>query len=144
MKLSTRTRYAMRFMIELALHYGSGATLLRTVAEEQQVSEKYLSQIVLALKKGGLIISTRGARGGHMLNKAPTEITAHDIFICTERSTAAVPCVDDSKACTRYDLCASRGVWECMQKAVENALKGVTLEEMANDERAKRKRVRKA
>jgi len=89
MKVSTRTRYGIRAAIELALHYNQGPLQLRIIAERQQISVKYLEQLVAVLRSGGIVRSLRGAKGGYLLAKAPDQVRMSDIFRCLEGTVVA-------------------------------------------------------
>ena len=108
MRLSTKGRYGTRAMLDLALNFGKEPVLLRDIARRQEVSEKYLEHSVSALRKAGLVRSIRGARGGYVLAKPPSEIRLSEIMEVLEGSMAPVDCVDDAHVCHRANLCVSR------------------------------------
>lgn len=131
MKLSTKGRYATRAMLDLALHYGGGPVLLKDVARRQQISERYLEQLALSLKAAGLVTSMRGARGGFVLARPPSEIRLCDIIEAVEGSLAPVECVDDPGVCPRAGLCAAQEVWAEMKAAISKILGSKTLQDLA-------------
>ena len=133
MRISSRTRYGVRLMLELALRYGSGYIFLKDIAREQDISEKYLSQIVLTLKARGLIYSVRGAKGGHMLARPPSEITIGDITGALEGDPAIVDCVQNPLVCSRSSSCVVNRFWVGLQKQISDALSGTTLADLAAD-----------
>lgn len=130
MKLSTRGRYGVRLMLELALHYGEGPVLLKDIAERQAISEKYLWHLINPLKSMGLIKSIRGAHGGYVLAKDPTEINLHEILRILEGSLCLVDCVDDPASCDRSDTCITRDIWSETSKNISQTLESVTLGKM--------------
>lgn len=138
MRLSTRGRYGARAMLDLALNCGEGPILLRDIARRQEVSEKYLEHSISALRKAGLVRSIRGARGGYVLAKSPSQIRLSEIMQILEGSMAPVECVDDPQVCQRAQLCVTRDIWAKIKEAVDNILESITLEDMV--ERQNRKR----
>jgi Rrf2 family protein len=111
MKLSTKGRYGVRLMIDLAAHYGEGPVLLREIAKREEISEKYLSNFVNPLKAMGLLEATRGVHGGYILGKAPTEITMKEIIEVLEGPLCLVDCVEKPVACNRAAFCIARDLW---------------------------------
>ena len=139
MKLSTKGRYGIRLMVDLALHHGEGQILLKDIAERQEISEKYLWQLIPPLKNAGLISSIRGAHGGYMLTKPPAQITLKDIVIAVEGSMCLVDCVDNPSVCSRADTCASRDVWCEISEKILQALEAITLEKLVEQQQRKTK-----
>ena len=131
MRLSTKGRYGARAMLDLALNFGKEPVLLRDIATRQEVSEKYLEHSMSSLRNAGLVRSIRGARGGYILAKPPSEIRLSEIMEVLEGSMAPVECVDDSEVCHRADLCVTRDIWEKMKEAIDNILESTTLEDLA-------------
>src|SRR5512133_137518 len=105
MKLSTRSRYGMRMMTDLADHYGENPVFLKDVAKREDISEKYLSLIVIPLRGAGLIQSIRGAHGGYRLSRSPAEITILDVLAAVDGEICLVDCVKDAKRCSRVSTC---------------------------------------
>lgn len=137
MKLSTRGRYGIRALLELALHPGDGPMLIKDIATRQEISEHYLEQIVIALKAAGLVKSIRGAKGGIILAKTPSQIRLSDALQVLEGSTALVECVDDARACSRSPFCVTRDIWVEIKKAMNGVLESTTLKDLV--ERQKKK-----
>ncbi|MEE9191076.1 MAG: Rrf2 family transcriptional regulator [Candidatus Aerophobetes bacterium] len=131
MRLSTKGRYGARAMLDLALNFGKEPVLLRDIATRQEVSEKYLEHSMSSLRNAGLVRSIRGARGGYILAKPPSEIRLSEIMEVLEGSMAPVECVDDPEVCHRADLCVTRDIWEKMKEAIDNILESTTLEDLA-------------
>ena len=108
MKISTKGRYALRLMLDLAIQPGDSAVPLRDVAERQEISDKYLEQIVTQLARGGLVRSVRGAGGGYLLTRTPEEYTVGEILRQLEGNLAPVSCVSGGSCCGRADRCVTR------------------------------------
>lgn len=137
MKLSTKGRYGARMMQDLALHYGNGPILLKDIAERQEISEKYLGHLIAPLKAAGLINSTRGAHGGYMLAKSPTEITMREVIQALEGSLSLSECIHAPAVCRRVKSCVTRDILgEVSEKMVE-VLEASTLQDMINRQRQK-------
>lgn len=141
MKISTRGRYSTRMMLELGLKYGKGPTLLKEIAKSQEISMKYLSQLVLPLKVAGLIMGTRGAHGGYLLTKPPEDIKLSEIVTSVEGSLNPVECVDNPDICPRYGFCATTEIWEEMGKRNLEVLESRTLKDLVNRHLEKQKKV---
>jgi len=137
MRLSTKGRYGVRLMLELALHYGKGAVLLKTIAEMQQVSEKYLWHLIVPLRAAGLISTKRGVHGGYTLAKPPSQITLKEIVEILEGPMSLVECVKFPSVCERSTFCAARDVWVKLSEKLMETLGSITLEELANSQRKK-------
>jgi len=132
MKLSTRTRYGMRALVELAQNAGAGALQLRVIAQRQGISIKYLEQLMATLKSAGLVRSIRGSKGGYMLAKPANEIKLSEIFDFLEGPVATTECVQDELYCRRAADCVVRQVWVDVQRAIRDVLESITLEDLAN------------
>ena len=130
MKLSTRSQYAARAMLDLALQSKEEATLIKDISRRQDISEMYLAQLFTPLKSAGFIRSVRGRNGGFLLARPPSEIRFIDIVHTMEGSTAPVDCVDDASFCSRSDFCLTREVWVEMKKAIDKVLESTTLEDL--------------
>jgi Rrf2 family iron-sulfur cluster assembly transcriptional regulator len=135
MKLSTRSRYGTRLMLDMAQHYNEGPVQLGDIAKRQDVSVKYLEQIIIPLKRAHYIESVRGPKGGHILTKPPAEITVGEIVALLEEGTSLVECCDDTSVCERADICPTRLLWKEASEAVFDRLEAITLADLA--ERAK-------
>lgn len=129
MKLSTRTRYGVRLMLALARNYGGGSVFLKDIAREEDISEKYLSQIIIPLRGTGLVNSSRGAHGGYTLARAPGEITLRQIVEPLE-GDCLVDCVNNPAACDRIATCVTRDVWSLLGGRISETLNGITLEQL--------------
>jgi len=139
MKLSTRGRYGLRCMLDLALHHHESPVFLKDIARRQGISEKYLWQLIHPLKATGLVSSTRGAHGGYHLAKAPGEITLKEIMQVMEGSLALVDCVDNEAACRHSGTCITREVWREASQGMLRTLESLTLEAMVNRQAEKEK-----
>ena len=137
MKISTRSRYGMRAILELAISYGHGPLQLKVIAQHQDISVKYLEQIIALLKSGGLVRSVRGAKGGYILAKEPNQIKLSDVFDCLEGPVNTVDCVENQDYCAKAADCLARKVWAQIQGAINNILQSVTLQDLV--EKAKNK-----
>ena len=137
MQLSTKGRYGSRAMLDLALHYGKGPIMVREIASRQQLSGKYLEQILSELKKAGLVISFQGKKGGFQLARAPEDITLQDVLAVLEGSFAPVRCVDDETFCKRKDGCAMRDIWSSLRDAQVSVVSKLTFEKLLEMERSK-------
>jgi len=120
----------MRAVLELAANYGHGPLQTRVIAQNQEISTKYLEQIMAALKSSGLIRSTRGAKGGYILANSPENIKLSDVFDVFEGQVVTVECVENDKYCKRSEDCIARRVWEEVQRAVRNVLESMTLKDV--------------
>ncbi|MHC4193317.1 MAG: RrF2 family transcriptional regulator [Planctomycetota bacterium] len=130
MKLSTRTRYGMRAILQLARHYGKGPLQTRAIAKQEDISGKYLEQLMATLKSAGFVRSVRGSKGGYMLAKAPNQIKLNEIFNSLEGPVATVECVQDEDYCERVADCVTRQVWTEVQRAITNVLESITLQDL--------------
>jgi Rrf2 family cysteine metabolism transcriptional repressor len=130
MKLSTRTRYAMRALIELAENSGKGPLQLKIIAKRQDISIKYLEQLMAVLKSAGLVRSVRGSKGGYALTRAPEQIKLSDAFHYLEGTVTTVECVGNEDYCSRTADCATRKVWMQVQVAIDDVLKSITLRDL--------------
>jgi Rrf2 family protein len=133
MKISKRTRYGLRLMIELALNKGKGAINLTEIAAREDISLKYLSQIIIPLKNTGLVQSTRGSAGGYTLSKPPEDITVKDVLAALEGEMDIVECVDDPSQCGRNTYCTARNVWCKLNESIVQVLSSISLESLARD-----------
>ena len=139
MRISTRGRYSTRMMLELALRYGKGPTLLKEIAKIQEISMKYLSQLIIPLKVAGWIIGTRGAHGGYLLAKPPEEIRLSDIVTSVEGSLNPVECIDNPDICDRYSTCITQEIWSEIGKKCLEVLESYTLQDVVNRHLKKQK-----
>ena len=137
MKLSTRGRYGIRALLELALRQHESPVLLRDIARSQQISLPYLEHLITPLIAGGVLRSTRGARGGVSLVRPPAEIKLSEAFQILEGSTALVECVDNPEVCARSRSCATRDIWGEMKKAIDGVLETTTLQDLVEHQKSK-------
>jgi Rrf2 family protein len=143
MKLSTRGRYGVRMMMDLALRHGEGPILLKDIAQRQEISEKYLWQLINPLKRAGLVNSLRGAHGGYILGKAPEAISLKEILQVLEGPLCLVDCVDNPSLCDRASSCISRDIWGEASKKMVQALEEATLAVMVEKQKKKVHREKK-
>ena len=131
MKISTKGRYGLRVMTDLAVNGQDCCISLKDIAEREHLSEKYLEQIVGKLTKAGLIESVRGARGGYRLTRTPEEITVENILKATEGSLAPVACAEDEGRCQNYCDCVTSFIWTEIYKATISVVSSITLKDLA-------------
>jgi Rrf2 family protein len=129
MRISTKARYGLRFVMALANRYGQGPVFLKDIAQEQELSEKYLSRIVIDLRSAGLLDAFRGSNGGYVLTQAPNKITVGQVVNVLE-DMAPVDCVKDAGLCGRVETCSANEVWRRLNNAIQETLGGITLEDM--------------
>jgi Rrf2 family protein len=130
MKFSTRSRYGTRLMLELALKYNKGPVLLKDISKSQEISLKYLAQLIIPLKIAGLIFSSRGAHGGYFLSRAPKDIKLSEIIAAVEGSLNLVECVDNPAICDRSGFCTSKDIWTEISNKFLIILESYTLHQM--------------
>ncbi|MDE5764876.1 MAG: Rrf2 family transcriptional regulator [Ruminococcus sp.] len=135
MKVSTRGRYALRIMTELAKAKPDEYISLNSLSEKQSISQKYLEQIVPLLTRAGFIKSTRGNKGGYSLKKNPDKITVGDILRATEGSLAPVPCVEskEENTCEKISYCTTYKIWFGLYEVINNYLDGITLKQIIDN-----------
>lgn len=133
MKISTKGRYALRLMLDLAVNNNNTYIPLKDISKRQGISDKYLEQIITQLSKAGLVKSFRGAQGGYMLSDIPENYTVGDILTVMEGSFAPVHCVEcQDSQCDRKSQCVSSEVWAEIKDAVENVVYNITLKDLMN------------
>lgn len=137
MKLSTRGRYGVRAMLELAMQSGTGPVPLRDLASRQEISAKYLEQLLIPLKAAGLVKSIRGARGGYLLAHESTAISLYDIVRALEGPLSPVECLEDPTFCERVGGCTVHLVWGEMGKILVDFLTQMTLADLVERQRQK-------
>jgi Rrf2 family cysteine metabolism transcriptional repressor len=136
MKLSTRTRYGIRAIIELAQYEGTRPLQLKTIAERQDISIKYLEQLMGLLRSAGLVRSVRGSKGGYALGRPAEQIKVSEVFRCLEGPVATTDCVGDEDVCKRSADCVARELWVEVEGAIHQVLDSLTLQDMV--QRAKK------
>ncbi|MDD6331729.1 MAG: Rrf2 family transcriptional regulator [Clostridium sp.] len=138
MKISTKGRYALRLMIDIAIHSAAEPVRIKDIAKRQDVSEKYLEQIIAVLNKAGYVKSIRGPKGGYLLTKQPAEYTAGMILRLTEGSLAPVSCLEfEENDCPRQDQCATLELWKRLDQAIKDVVDSVTLEDLVEWQKGK-------
>jgi Rrf2 family protein len=133
MRLSTRTRYGTRLLFELAYNYGKGPVLLKDIAERQDISEKYLSKIIMQLKSSGIVNSFRGAHGGYELASKPSAVNMLQVYEALEGESGLVECTGEGGECERIVRCPARDFWCRLENSMTETMKGTTLEDIVND-----------
>jgi Rrf2 family protein len=137
MKLSTRSRYGTRALIDIAINSNGKPVLLRDVARRQEISTMYLEHLITPLISAGIIRSTRGAKGGVWLARPPREVKLTEVIQLLEGSMAPVECVDDIKYCSRYESCVTREIWMQLKRVMSDVLDATTLEELVDRQKKK-------
>lgn len=132
MKLSTKTRYGVKAMLDLATNTNNSPISIKSIAERQKISESYLEQLFSCLRKAKLIKSIRGAQGGYILAKNPNEITVWDIMNILEGPIEISNCLD-SDECNNIDYCATRLLWSKIKQSIDDVTKSITLQDMLDD-----------
>ena len=129
MKLSTRSRYGLRLLYRLALNYERGPVQLSDIAQKEDISEKYLGQIIIQLRSSGIVGSVRGPQGGYYLTRHPAQVTVMKALTVLEGSLHPVECVETGR-CGRAGECGTRWIWEMLNQRITETLTGITLEDM--------------
>ncbi|WP_297631871.1 Rrf2 family transcriptional regulator [uncultured Clostridium sp.] len=132
MKLSTKGRYGVKAMVDLAINYGEAPVSIKTISKRQEISEYYLEQLFSPLRKAKLIRSIRGAQGGYVLNKEPKDIKVSDIMYVLEGPIEIADCID-GVACNNVDCCATRMLWKKIKESIDEVMEGITLQDIVND-----------
>jgi Rrf2 family transcriptional regulator, cysteine metabolism repressor len=132
MKLSTKGRYGVKAMVDLAIHYGGEPVSIKSISERQGISEYYLEQLFSPLRKSGLINSIRGAQGGYVLSRIPKEITVAQIMEVLEGPIEISNCLDE-KSCNNVDCCATRLLWAKIKESIDSVTKSTTLQDILDD-----------
>lgn len=138
MKISTRGRYALRLMLDLALSENDQYVTIKSISERQEISGKYLEQIISVLSRAGFVKSIRGAQGGYKLARPAEEYTVGTILRLIEGSLTPVACMDDDpNQCPRCEKCATLDVWKKIDQAVSEVVDNITLADLVVEQRAK-------
>ena len=137
MKLSTKSRYSVTALYELALRYGEGVVSLKSIAQSQGLSENYLEQLMVPLRKAGIVQSVRGAQGGYLLAKKPVEITIGEIITTVEGPITLVDCLletpeSEKQPCRKAGKCVTRGVWGKLAESINGVLDSITLYDLCH------------
>jgi len=130
MRLSTRTRYGLRAVLEVAMNYEKGPIQTKIISERQKISIKYLEQLMAILKSGGFVRGIRGSKGGYVLGKAPNQIKLSEVFNVLEGPVKTVECVDNETYCAQTAECVARQVWAEVEDAINGVLESITLQDL--------------
>ncbi|WP_291573522.1 RrF2 family transcriptional regulator [Clostridium sp. UBA4548] len=132
MKLSTKGRYGVKAMVDLAINYGKEPVSIKSISERQKISEYYLEQLFSSLRKSGLIKSVRGANGGYILDKEPKDITVYEVLEVLEGPIEISNCLEDG-SCNNIDCCATRIVWKKIKESIDSVTTSITLQDIVDD-----------
>lgn len=132
MKLSTKGRYGVKAMVDLAINYGGDPVSIKSISERQKISEYYLEQLFSPLRKANLINSVRGAQGGYMLSRAPEEITVAQLMEVLEGPVEISTCLQDG-SCNNIDCCATRLLWKKIKDSIDSVMEATTLKDIVDD-----------
>lgn len=132
MKLSTKGRYGVKAMVDLAINYGDEPVSIKSISERQSISEYYLEQLFSTLRRAELIKSIRGAQGGYILNRAPQEISIHEVIEVLEGPIEVSNCLED-EACNNIDCCATRLLWKKIKDSIDSVTSSITLKDIVDD-----------
>lgn len=136
MKISTKGRYALRMLLDLAEHTNCGFVALKDIAQRQNISKKYLEQIIPIFNKSDILKTTRGAQGGYMLAKSPDKYTVGEILRLTEGNLAPVACLEhDPVECERRGECATLPVWQGLNRVINEYLDSITLQDIIDQQK---------
>jgi len=132
MKLSTKGRYGVKAMVDLAINYGEQPISIKSISERQSISEYYLEQLFSSLRRAKLIKSVRGAQGGYILNRAPEEITIYDVINVLEGPIEISDCLEEG-SCNKIDCCATRLLWKKIKNSIDSVTSSITLKDIVDD-----------
>jgi Rrf2 family protein len=128
-------------MLELACHYGEGPIELREIAKREDISLKYLEQVIVPLRTAGLVKSARGSKGGYFLAKPPSEIYLNDLVETLDGPLNLIECLKDPKTCQKVPSCTTRDIWQEVSEAIDGVFRSVTLEDMVHRKKEKEARL---
>ncbi len=134
MKISTRGRYGLRILLDLALHDNGSPRMIRDIAGSQRISEKYISRLIIDLRRAGMVKSIRGSRGGYRIARYPKNLTVLDVIEVMEGPVSIIDCVT-TESCDRQRGCAVRSIWCDMNNQIRSALAAVTLQDVIDRQR---------
>ncbi|TAK33194.1 MAG: Rrf2 family transcriptional regulator [Chloroflexota bacterium] len=137
MKISMKSDYGVRAVVDLALHYGQGLTQSADIAARQGIPEPYLDQLLTVLRKAGIVRSTRGPKGGHVLAKLPADMTLGEVVAALEGPLSPIGCVGDVHVCPQSAECVQREVWQQVKEAMDAVLDATTIESLAKKQAAR-------
>lgn len=135
MKISTKGRYALRMLLDLAEHQNCGFVALKDIAKRQNISKKYLEQIIPIFNSSGILKTIRGSQGGYQLAKTPDKYTVGEILRLTEGSLAPISCAEEPTECERSGDCAMLPVWQGLYSVINEYLNGITLQDILEQHR---------
>lgn len=135
MKLSTKGRYGLRALVDLAVHSETGPVSIQSIANRQEISVSYLEQLVGKMRRAGLVISVRGATGGYRLAKPPSEISVGDVLRALEGTLEAVDCPGNSEvsACKASQKCVTKYVWKKINESISQAVDTIMIEQLVQE-----------
>ena len=128
-------------MLELACHYGEGPIELREIAKREDISLKYLEQVIVPLRTAGLVKSARGSKGGYFLAKPPSEIYLNDLVETLDGPLNLIECLMNPKTCQKVPSCTTRDIWQEVSEAIDGVFRSVTLEDMVHRKKEKEARL---
>lgn len=135
-RVSSKGRYAVKAMYELAMHMGRGPLTVSSIAHAQSIPEQYLEQLMPSLKRAGLVTGTRGAQGGYRLQGTPDGVSVRDVVAAVEGPIVVADCAtEDGTGCAEIDWCVGPDVWMRVQEAVDEAMSQITLDQLMQDQR---------
>lgn len=135
MKISTKGRYGLRVLLDIATHQDHGPVILRDIAKRQDISEKYLWQVINPMKGAGLVTAARGSKGGYTLAKGVEEITLLDVVTALEGPVCVVDCVGDPAACERSSSCVARDIWKRVEDSLRATMAKISLKELVQNQK---------
>ena len=135
LKISTKGRYALRMLIDLAEQQNTGFVPLKDIAERQHISKKYLEQIIPLFNRSDMLLTNRGAQGGYMLARQPAQYTVGEILRLTEGTLVPVACAQNPAQCDRSADCATLPVWQGLSRVINEYLDGITLQDLLDQHR---------
>lgn len=140
MKLSTKGRYGLRALIDLALYSENETVSIQSIARRQNISDSYLEQLMRKLRSAGLIVSVRGAQGGYKLARPANEISVGDVLRALEGSLEAVTCGGEDNSCQGADLCVTKFVWEQINSSIRDTVDSIKLSQLVEESRLMREK----
>lgn len=140
MKLSTKGRYGLRALIDLALYSENETVSIQSIARRQNISDSYLEQLMRKLRSAGLIVSVRGAQGGYKLARPANEISVGDVLRALEGSLEAVTCGGEDNSCHGADLCVTKFVWERINSSIRDTVDSIKLSQLVEESRLMREK----
>ena len=140
MKLSTKGRYGLRALIDLALYSENETVSIQSIARRQNISDSYLEQLMRKLRSAGLIVSVRGAQGGYKLARPANEISVGDVLRALEGSLEAVTCGGEDNSCQGADLCVTKFVWERINSCIRDPVDSIKLSQLVEESRLMREK----